>query len=156
MSVVISKSDFIGKYGIKQTKPMLNGTEVALGLDSFIQEKEEGTLIDLMGADLFLAFKANPSDPIYTPLYDLGLKLMLIKFVYFEYYRSNTQNSSTGQVVSKGETVKPVNSGADRANCLIYNEAVKTYNVISEYISSNRATYTQFKSNVHRKTTIFL
>lgn len=156
MGVVISKGDFIGPYGIKQTKPMLNGTDVALGLDNFIQEKEEGILIDLMGADLFLSFKTNPSDPIYTPLYDFGLKLMLIKFVYFEYYRGVAHNSSTGQVISKGETVKSVNSGSYRFNCLLYNEAVKVYNVISEYISSNRAVYTQFKSNVPRKTTIFL
>lgn len=156
MGVVISKSDFIGPYGIKQTKPMLNGTDVALGLDNFIQEKEEGSLIDLMGSDLFLAFKTNPSDPIYDPLYDLGLKLMLIKFVYFEYYRGVAQNSSTGQVQSKGETVKPINSGAYRFNCLLYNEGVKTYNIISEYIASNRAIYTQFKSNVPRKITIFL
>lgn len=156
MGVVVTKGDFIGKYGIKQTKPMLNGTDVALGLDNFIQEREEGILIDLMGADLFLAFKATPSDPIYTPLYDLGLKLMLIKFVYFEYYRGTAQNSSTGQVRSKGETVTPINSGTYRFNCLLYNEAVKSYNIISEYISSNRSTYTQFKSNITKKFTIFL
>lgn len=156
MGVVVNKGDFIGPYGIKQTKPMLNGTDVALGLDDFIQEKEGGVLIDLMGSDLFLYFKANPTDPVYQPLYDLGLKLMLIKFVYFEYYRRDVSNTSVGQAVNKGETFTPKNGGTQRFNTLLYNEAVKTYNVISEYIASNTSVYTQFKSNVPRKKTIFL
>lgn len=156
MGVVVTKGDFVGKYGIKQTKPMLNGTDVALGLDNFIQEREEGILIDLMGADLFLAFKANPSDPVYTPLYGLGLKIMLIKFIYFDYYRTEATNTSTGQAKNTGETFTGAKSSTLYYNVILHNEAIKVYNVISDYIVNNTSVYTQFKSNVSKKKSIFL
>lgn len=161
MGIVVNRDDFIGKFGISQKKPMLNGTDVIGGLDSFINDNEEELLIELFGIEMYDDFKANPNDPIYNPIlnpltgyngkYSQGLKDMLVKFIYVKYNRLNYVNTSLGQKKSKGETTERYSSSSSLLNLTTYNKAVNAYNVISEYLGNNTSTFTKYKPLVSKK-----
>ena len=166
MGIVVNRSDFIGKFGIAQKKPILNGTDVVGGLDNFINENEEELLIELFGIEMYEEFKQTPTDPIYSPIlkplagyngrYSRGLKDMLVKFIYVKYNRLNYVNTSLGQQKSKGETTERYNSSVSFINLTTYNGAVNSFNVILEYLGNNRAVFTKFKPLINRKRMMIL
>lgn len=151
MGILISSSDFVGKYAIPQ--------DSFSDLDGFIDELEERYLIDLMGFDFYTAFVASmtgsPSLPIapYIIIYNKlfvdqncysirseGMKKMLIGFMYFEYMRSDKFKATTqGIVVNASDTSKPAPYGPIYK---YYNDSVATYQAIQRYIYSHQSDFT--------------
>lgn len=152
MSVTVPV-DYTGRYSI--TKNVLNTAKI----QQFISEVEPGILNRLFGVELFLLYEQgmleNPIDPIWLKLYEpfffqsdcgklyesKGIKVMLLGFVYFQYYADTySQASVNGNVVDVPELSKKAN---DMDSNLIsrQNESVKTYTAIQEYIKANRDTY---------------
>lgn len=153
---VVTKYDFIGEFGITQGKPIVSvsggvGTDDLIG---FIDREEKKILIDLMGYDMAIDFISNyDSDPDYAILFStltyngrisFGIKEMLKGFIYYEYHKSGIKNVYQGQVVPKNETSR--NANDTLKNSVLYNDAVDAYNVISNYIATNTATYDLYKS----------
>lgn len=161
MGIIVNRDDFIGKFGISQKKPMLNGTDVIGALDSFINDNEEELLIELFGIEMYNDFKVTPNDPIYNPIlnpltgyngkYSQGLKNMLIIFIYYRYQRLDYVNTVSGQKKTKGETSKDYPASSSLVNLTSYNKAVNAYNVISEYLGNNTNTFVKYDPLVSKK-----
>lgn len=147
MGILISSSDFVGKYAIPQ--------DSFSDLDGFIDEYEESLLVDLLGFDFFTAFQANlsgnPPAPteanflkIYNKLYvdqncimirSEGMVKMLLGFIFWEYMRQVKFKATTqGVVVNAADTSKPTPYGYLYK---YYNDAVSTYHAIQHYICTN-------------------
>lgn len=142
MGVLISSSDFVGRFAIPQTSFSV--------LDSFINDTEEAYLIDLFGFDFYQEFKADLSagvpqtarylilfnelnfDYSYSVFKSKGLKEMLKCFIYFDYMRNVKFKATTqGVVVNSSDTSQNVVVG----NLYNYlNEAINIANAIQTYI----------------------
>lgn len=142
MGVLIVKEDFTGRYAIPQT--------VYSELDSFINDREEPYLIELLGASFYEAFKndlANkvPQTQKFLKIFNAfridynfeiveskGMKDMLKGFVFFEYMRNTAYKGTTqGMVINSADTsvnVSPANLFA------FYNDSVASYKSIQMYI----------------------
>jgi hypothetical protein len=151
MGILISSSDFVGKYAVPQ--------DSFSDLDGFIDELEEGYLIDLMGVDFYNSFitsmTGSPPLPvapyliIYNKLFlDIGctqirsegMVKMLLGFMYFEYMRSDKFKATTqGIVINAPDTSKPVPYGSIYK---FYNDAVTTFQAIQYYICTHQSDYT--------------
>lgn len=147
MGLLISKTDFVGKYKISQN--------TYTDIDSYISKYEEPYLIDLLGVELFDLFKAQVSSQvvaagIYKDLYDPiredddsciriseGMKEMLLGFIFFEYmrdqkYKPTPSGKVTGQSELNRETSFEENNIYGR-----YNISIKSYETIQWYINEN-------------------
>ena len=142
MGVLISSSDFTGKWAIPQTS--------FSDLDSFINDTEEAYLIDLLGVDLYNAFKLDltggvPVTARYLTIFNAlnydyankiyrskGMKEMLKGFIFFDYMRNVRFKATTqGIVVNSSDTSQSVITG----NLYQYlNEAINIAEVIQTYI----------------------
>lgn len=161
MGIVVNRDDFIGKFGISQKKPMLNGTDVVGGLDDFINDNEEELLIELFGIEMYNDFKTDPTDPIYNPIlnplagyngkYSQGLKSMLVKFIYYRYQRLDYVNTVSGQKKTASETSRDYPVSSSLVNLTTYNKAVNSFNVISEYLGNNTNTFVKYNPLVNKK-----
>lgn len=161
MGIVVNRDDFIGKFGISQKKPMLNGTDVVGGLDNFINDNEEELLIELFGIEMYNDFKNTPTDPIYNPIlnplagyngkYSQGLKSMLVIFIHYRYQRLDYVNTVSGQKKTASETSRDYPVSSSLVNLTTYNKAVNSYNVISEYLGNNTNTFSKFNPLVSKK-----
>lgn len=153
MGLLISKTDFVGLYKIAQN--------IYTDIDSFIAAYEEKYLIELLGADLFAAFKADinpttkePDTAIYQALYNefhiddngrirlsFGIKNMILGFVYFHYIREQKYKSTvTGVVVNSNENSRE-SAFDDNFMARKYNESIGTYTSIQWYVNENIASY---------------
>ena len=163
MGILVTKSDFVGVYAIPKT--------INDNIDAFINEYEEQYLIDLLGVELCDLFKADlvnkiPQTDIYLKIYNkfievigcysytsIGLKNMLLGYLYFEITRdNNTKNTSSGQVNNVVET--SVRSG----NAMLFkkhNDSIKTHKVIQEYILNNLSLYPTFKGIIKQYSSPF-
>jgi hypothetical protein len=69
---------------------------------------------------------------------------MLMGFIYFEYLKDQiTQSTPVGIVKQQGENSTPIHSHTTIYGR--YNEAIKTYRAIQDYIFLNQATYDGFR-----------
>lgn len=160
MGLLISSSDFTGKYALPQT--------VFSDLDSFINdpEGEQKYLTELLGASLFADFKNNlagtpkvPTAQNYLNIYNAfsidydcdvlistGLIDMLKGLIFFDYmadvkYKATTQ----GIVINSPDTSTLADYGKLYT---FHNNAIHTYQAIQIYIQFiNRADYTAIKFN---------
>ena len=151
----ITVDDFTGKYELH------TGMYAQSNISDYIDKYEKLYLIDLFGATLYDLFVSDldvnnvPKSPayikvfnpfhedvtLYTTLVSNGIKEMLLGFIYFEYCKDNmNQMTIVGQTRPKNENSQVVNT----LQTLIYtryNEAVKTFTNIQEYILLNYTTY---------------
>lgn len=164
MGLLITKSDFTGKYSLATS------TKGQDNIDAYIDFYEEKFLRRLMGIELFGLFKADvdmvtkiPSLPefltLYNPLYyehcealheSEGLKKMLLGFIFFHYVRENTKKQTlNGDVKVQSE----VSTAPNQTYIILrYNESVEWYNTIQMYILDNEATlYPTFKGTLIHK-----
>jgi len=149
MGLLVVKSDFVGKYDLPKS---INDK-----IDAYIAEYEEKILTEMLGDDLFTAFKTNvdstirkPVLQIYLDLYNPvtveawdcslrseGMKEMLLGFIFFHYVRDEPfKVGMNGAVVNQTETSTQANTSFLYTR---YNEAVKNYNIILSYANDNRA-----------------
>ena len=162
MSKIVQISDFKGKYAVSQ-----NAFDTVT-LQSYIDKYETKYLYDLLGValgDLLFADIATPftvpTTLIYQTIFNAlnidnanysycdqirsnGIKEMLIGFIYFEYIRTKAfVNTPVGSVVAQNE----VSNISDFSSTLIYinyNEAVKSYKSIQNYIPLYSSDYPTF------------
>jgi len=148
MGLFLSNSDFTDKFEIHQ------GMYDTQKLTDYIDRYEEIYLNELLGINLFNDFKADlvngvPQNASYVFIFNpfkyetdirliisRGMKDMLIGFIYFEFMKDKVaQNTSVGMTKPRNE-----NSGVVSAHnpiYLRYNESVKTYKAIQDYIMLN-------------------
>ncbi len=157
MAKIVQTTDFIGKYAISQNN--FNTTDLQAFIDKFeskyIYDLLGVTLGDLLLDDITTDF-TEPDTQIYKDIFNslnqdeplvrsVGIKNMLLGFIYFEYVRTQTvQNTLVGNVVSQNE----VSSVVDWSSTGVYsnyNEAIGTYRAIQCYVLDNSATYPEFK-----------
>lgn len=148
MGILITKSDFVGKYELAKS--------INDGIDTVLLQYEEIYLIDLLGfelAQLFISDLVNHipvTDRFLTIFNQLndeyvrsrGVKQMMLGLIYFEYQRVN-QNKSTnvGQVVNNTE----VSSRASNVNWFQkYNESINDFRNIQRYIVKNKDVYPEY------------
>jgi hypothetical protein len=78
----------------------------------------------------------------WTILYSYGIKEMLIGFLYFEIMKDAiTMNTLAGTVTQKSEN----SAGAITTIYGKYNDAVKTFQAIQDYILYNSGSYPSFR-----------
>lgn len=151
MAILIQTSDFTGKYSIAQNS--------FTPLQSYINKYEKEYLVDLLGVELYDLFAADvtsyaPVTPIYQSIYNpfkqdynkcivysVGMKEMLLGFIYFEYMRDQKiKNTITGAVVNANENARE--SGFSEFNLFSkYNEGIHTYEAIQWFINENKTDY---------------
>jgi len=132
-------------------------------INSYIDRYEEVYLAELMGVNLYKEFMLDltpsfvPNSArflkIYNPfmeekdlriLISKGIQDMLAGFIYFEYLKDQiTQSTPVGIVKQQGENSVPIHSHTTIYGR--YNEAVKTYRAIQDYIFLNQGTYDKFR-----------
>jgi len=133
-------------------------------INQYIDKYEKSYLIKLLGVDLFNLFVADldpvtfkPVTPIYLALYDSfeyddscniviseGMIDVIKGFVYFQYLKDQTN-----QVWVSG-SVQPVGENSDNVSTLNmmiytrYNDSIRSYKAIQQYICDNLNDYTDF------------
>lgn len=157
MAKIIQTTDFIGKYAVSQNN--FNESD----LQAFIDKFESKYIYDLLGVTLGNLFLADittdftkPNTQKYKDIFNginqddplirtVGIKNMLLGFVYFEFVRTQTvQNTLVGNVVNQIE-VSSVVDWSSTAVYSNYNEAITTYRGIQCYILNDSSTYPEFK-----------
>lgn len=164
LNILISDDDFAGKWELAKANSDL--------IDEYIVEYEEQYLIELLGQDLYILFKADltggvPNTPIYKKIFDpfsitlnqtevitsKGMKKMLLGLIYFQYVKDNkTKQTMNGAVNQQTEVAVPAE------NTFLYqryNDAVRTYKAIQRYIWENKTDYPDF-AGVVKKFTSFI
>lgn len=154
MGILIDREDFVGKHKLTKT--------IDSSLESCITDHESSYLIKLLGLELYNLFIADLTSqvPVTQRFLDIfnkieiqepclmintGMKNMLLGFLWFEYARENKYiHTGTGvQHASTNDSETP-----DFTNELAYkqyNDAVRGYKVIQQYILKNSSTYPEFK-----------
>jgi hypothetical protein len=149
--------DFVGKYELH------TGMYDQNKLQDYIDRYEKRYLIELLGADLYAEFMSDidsvtkiPLSPTFIQIFDPfevnvyfnrlliseGIKEMLKGFIYFEYAKDlMNQMTPFGNVKQKSENSTLV-STLNSMMYARYNEAVKTYKAIQEFILLNQTNTT--------------
>lgn len=158
MGIFVNKTDFAN-----QTKHELStGLYSDDRIDSYIERYEQDFIMELLGVELgnlFLADVANglPVTPKYLKIFNSfyeqisftymaskGIKDMLVGFIYFQYAKDlATETTLIGVVKPQEQNSKVIT--AHTPIYMKYNESVKTYNAIQEYILFNMNDYPEFK-----------
>lgn len=134
-------------------------------INKYIERYEKDYLIDLFGVELCELFYADTpgSQPLtdkylklYKPFYEQigfslmkskGIKDMLTGFIYFEYAKDLiTETTPVGMVKPQEQNSKVIS--AHTPIYLKYNESIKTYNAIQEYIMLNMNEYPEFRGRI--------
>lgn len=158
--MLVTINDFTagGKYELH------TGAYDVARLQDYIDKYEKRYLTELLGVDLYNEFQADltlgggtPTEQrfidIFEPLsvdynwtiiYSEGLIEMLKGFIYYEYIKDQiSQMTPIGMVT-------PASQNSRESNSLYlqiytrYNEAVRMYKAIQEYITDNSADYSEF------------
>jgi hypothetical protein len=153
--MAVTTANFINKYELTLTD--FNSAK----LTAYIARYETITLIELFGKELYDLYVTGIAggDSIYETLRDAftvqlssglildskGVDDMLTGIIYFYYSRDiNTQQTSNGNVSSKGENSERVNEF--KANIQSrWSEANDTYWAIQYYILENSSVYPTFE-----------
>ena len=152
MGILITSADFTGKYAIPQ--------DSFSNLDGIIAAYEETYLIDLLGVDLYNLFVADLSSKIpvtakYLTIYNpfnndygstvkrsIGMKKMILGFIFFEYMRElKFKNTISGVNVQASELNRETDGTTLFKN---YNESVNTFTTIQWKIRQNPADYLDY------------
>lgn len=167
--MILSTNDFKESFKIttnQYTEPYLIDV---------ILETESTALKDLLGLDLYNLFIADvnanngvPSEPRFFALFNEfeidvcfgvtyrseGIKTMLKCFTWYFYIRNNnerqTMSGTSVDQTSLGAVINPSVALANR-----YNQGVRTYQAIQEYIWKNSETYPEYKGRSKKKTLFF-
>ena len=149
----LTPSNFVGKFELHK------GMYSQPNLVDYIDRYERKYLIDLFGAKLFDEFIADldpvtmePSSPsfqflfnpfqsdvtLYHTLISDGIRDMLKGFIYFEYSKDLiNQPSSIGNVIPQNENSRVVSTLYSTMYGR-YNDSIKTFNAIRDFILLNR------------------
>jgi hypothetical protein len=151
--ITINNVDFKGKFELTL------GEFTSQKLTDYIGRYQNEFTIELLGVELYDLYVANSGNPefviIEEPLIfqsncgkiykSLGMKDMLLGFIYFMYGRDlPTQQTVTGAVKQSNENSMPPSN----VNALLwqrYNESVQSYEAIQAYIRENIDTYPTFR-----------
>lgn len=160
MGIFVYSSDFYsdGKFELVTGLYSSNNSKI----DKYIERYEKDYLMELLGVELCTLFLADTpgnvptSDKykkIFNPFYEQisftymnskGIKDMLIGFIYFQYLKDLiTETTPVGVVKPQEQNSKVIT--AHTPIYLKYNESIKTYNAIQEYILFNMNDYPEFK-----------
>jgi len=156
MGLFVTISDFTGKFALS------TGMYANTNIQSYIDRYEDIYLTELLGVKLYNLFIADlvsnvPVTAKYTKIFNAfkeeldirliiskGMKDMLVGFIYFEYMKDSiTQTTPIGVVKQQSENSTPIS--AHSPIYLRYNESVKTYRAIQDYIMQNLSTYPLFR-----------
>ncbi len=173
MSKIVQISDFVGKYAIASNsftsdalQPYIDKFEL-----SYLRDLLGVDLTDLLLADITTPF-AEPDTTIYKTIYNelaiddsglfckqlrsIGIKNMLLGFIYFEYVRQQpVKNTITGNVIAQNEASTQAKWGeTDIYN--IYNESVNAYKAIQYYLEQNLTDYPTYNGLVKHYTSQFI
>ena len=158
MGILITAADFTGENKI--------ATDVftSAELDAFIDLYEAKLLYQLLGIELYDLFIADldngvPQSAKYLTIYNAfvkqindkmvtsdGMKVMLVKWVFFHYVRTQPQtNTIQGNTEAQGTINQP--SAMSYTTLVIdYNKMIDTFKAIQTYIESVKdADYPTFK-----------
>jgi hypothetical protein len=158
MGILISASDFTGENKI--ATDVFTDAE----LDAFITIYEAKLLYELMGIELYDLFIADlvagvPQTAKYVTIYEAfvkeiddemfmsdGMKVMLVKWVFFHYVRTQSQtNTIQGNTQAEG-TINMPSAMSYTSLCIDYNKMISTFKAIQSYIESVKdADYPTFK-----------
>lgn len=160
MGLIISDTDFVGKYEVVKT------TFAQLG--NVITQYERTYLNDLLGYELAGLFVANltnkvPTDERFQNIYNVlvietcgtekvseGMKNMMLGFMYWEFVRKDKNRHTVSGHVQNSNEISVPSGYADIG--LRYNEAIDTYKIIQEYIEQNSSDYPEYKGKCKEKT----
>jgi len=156
MGLFVTISDFTSKFALS------TGMYANTNIQSYIDRYEDIYLTELLGIKLYNQFIADltagvPMTAKYTKIFNSfkeemdirliisrGMKDMLLGFIYFEYMKDSiTQTTPIGVVKQSSENSNPIS--AHTPIYLRYNESVKTYRAIQDYIMLNLGTYPDFR-----------
>ena len=156
MGLFVTINDFTGKFAIS------TGMYANTNIQSYIDRYEDIYLTELLGVKLYNLFIADlvsnvPVTAKYTKIFNAfkeeldirliiskGMKDMLVGFIYFEYMKDSvTQTTPIGVVKQSTENSIPIS--AHTPIYLRYNESVKNYRAIQDYIMQNLSTYPLFR-----------
>lgn len=157
MARFVISSDFIQKFELS------TGMYSNPKIDEYIDRYEDQYLIQLLGVELYNLFIADldsnniPQSDRFKKIFDpfneqigfslmmsRGIKDMLIGFIYFEYLKDLITKTTNVGVTKPQEQ----NSKIITAHTTIYgryNESIRTYNAIQEYILLSMNDYNEFK-----------
>jgi hypothetical protein len=157
MARFVISSDFIQKFELS------TGMYSNHKIDEYIDRYEDQYLIQLLGVELYNLFIADldlnniPQSDRFKKIFDpfneqigfslmmsRGIKDMLIGFIYFEYLKDLITKTTNVGVTKPQEQ----NSKIITAHTTIYgryNESIRTYNAIQEYILLSMNDYNEFK-----------
>ena len=157
MGLLISNSDFIGKYKVS------TNSFTASVLTDFTTQYETIYLKELLGKDLSDLFIADltaqaPTTPIYLTLYNYlevesynkmyvsqGMKDMMLGFIYYEFNRKDKiKQTINGAVVNQSELSREAGF-TENSITMNYNDSVDYYKTIQMYINDNLTDYPLFK-----------
>jgi hypothetical protein len=150
--MIVTISDFVGKYQLH------SGTYVTNNIQAYIDKYEPKYLRELFGAVLYTDFLSDldqqtnePKSPnfryiyfpfaedvnVYQMLVSEGIKEMLLGFIYFEYSK-DLQNQMTpyGNVQNKSELSNTVSTLSSMI-WTRYNESVRTFMAIRDWMLLN-------------------
>ena len=150
--IAITTTDFIGKFEVTTNE------FTSTNLVEYISRYQKLLTVELLGVELFDLYEANPTDPefvlIENPLtfqtdngmiYEsLGLKNMLVGFIYFMYTRDLYSRPSIVGVVKPSNENSTTPTNVSALLWQRYNESVNSYEAIQEYIKENDSVYTTF------------
>jgi len=156
MGTFVTTSDFTNKF------EMSTGMYANTKIQDYIDRYESIYLAELLGIDLYNLFIADvvagvPTTDIYLQIFNefmseddirliisRGMKDMLLGFIYFEYQKDMvTQMTPNGVVKQENENSKPISAHTTIFGR--YNESVKTYQAIQDYILLNLSDYPAFR-----------
>lgn len=153
---IITAGDFTGKFDLN-----IAGYKTT-DMDVYIERYEVNYLVEMLGKELYDIFIVEIEIPIIDPIYEKlllpfieqpnyeiinskGVSDMLLGFIYFEWQRDQiVQQTANGAVKIKGTNSE--RAGIQNSNIFgRYNESIKTYKAIQEYITLNSDIYPTFK-----------
>ena len=156
MGLFVTINDFTGKFALS------TGMYANTNIQSYIDRYEDIYLTELLGVKLYDLFIADlvsnvPVTAKYTKIFNAfkeeldirliiskGMKDMLVGFIYFEYMKDSiTQTTPIGVVKQSTENSTPIS--AHTPIYLRYNESIKNYRAIQDYIMQNLSTYPLFR-----------
>ena len=157
MGKFVSSGDFENKFELSY------GSYSYLKIQDYINRYEDIYLVELFGVELYNQFIADlnsnfyPQDAKFIKLFEpfneqesftlmtsRGIKDMLLGFIYFQYLKDLiTQTTIVGVTKPQEQNSKVITSHTTIYGR--YNESVKTYNAIQEYILFNMNDYADFR-----------
>ena len=165
MSIYVKLSDFSAQSNV--SKDIFTKSDLQAYIDKF----EVIILQDLLGAELYEAFKTDfailgtaPTDPKFIEIWNefskdnncgivrsLGIKKMLASFINFEYVRDQpSKNNIAGNmsnIQANSEAPSPINTNL----ITNYNDGVSDFNAIQWLICDNPNSYDWSTYNGHYK-----